>query len=65
MVCVDRYSVDIEGEHPGYHTFSGHDHLYFAGIGFYMARWIGKIIAIQVVADAKGEFPQRLAREYA
>lgn len=59
---VGEYSVDAEGEQVGFTTASGHDHLYFAGVGFYMARYIGKYIAIQVTADVKGEFPQRLAR---
>ncbi|KAM0212634.1 hypothetical protein ACHAQI_004590 [Fusarium lateritium] len=56
-------TVDEEGESPGYVTYSGHPHLYFAGIGFYMCRWIGRYIAVQVMADVRGKFPERYARD--
>ncbi|KAM0248905.1 hypothetical protein ACHAP5_003112 [Fusarium lateritium] len=56
-------TVDEEGESPGYVTYSGHPHLYFAGIGFYMCRWIARYIAVQVMADVRGKFPERYARD--
>ncbi|CAG7559105.1 unnamed protein product [Fusarium equiseti] len=60
---VSTLAVDEEGESPGYVTYSGHPHLYFAGIGFYMCRWIGRYITVQVMADVKGKFPERYARD--
>ncbi|UZP43556.1 hypothetical protein NXS19_011368 [Fusarium pseudograminearum] len=54
--------VDEEGEPPGYVTYSGHPHLYFAGIGFWMCRWISRYVAVQVMADVMGTFPERYAR---
>ncbi|EYB24574.1 hypothetical protein FG05_06478 [Fusarium graminearum] len=55
--------VDEEGEPPGYVTYSGHPHLYFAGIGFWMCRWISRYVAVQVMADVTGTFPERYARD--
>ncbi|RGP71705.1 flavin-containing monooxygenase [Fusarium longipes] len=55
-------AVDEEGESPGYVTYSGHPHLYFAGIGFYMCRWIGRYVAVQIMADVTGKFPERYTR---
>ncbi|KAE8452470.1 hypothetical protein EG329_000372 [Mollisiaceae sp. DMI_Dod_QoI] len=56
---VSLFGVDEEGEVPGYVTASGHPHLYFSGIGFYMCRWVGRYTAIQIMADnaAAGSIP--------
>ncbi|KAF8862908.1 FAD/NAD(P)-binding domain-containing protein [Acephala macrosclerotiorum] len=59
---VSLFGVDEEGEIPGYVTASGHPHLYFSGIGFYMSRSIGRYTAIQVMADVTGIFPATYPR---
>ncbi|CZR57991.1 uncharacterized protein PAC_07881 [Phialocephala subalpina] len=59
---VSLFGMDSEGEVPGYVTASGHPHLYFSGIGFYMCRWIGRYTAIQVIADVAGKFPATYPR---
>lgn len=59
---VSRFGIDAEGEVPGYTTFSGHEHLYFSGIGFYMNRWVARYTALQVVADVRGVRPERYRR---
>ncbi|KPI45127.1 putative indole-3-pyruvate monooxygenase YUCCA10 [Cyphellophora attinorum] len=59
---VNRFGFDKEGELPGFTTFSGHEHLYFSGIGFLYNRAIARFTAIQIMADKLGEFPERLRR---
>ncbi|KAJ3548280.1 hypothetical protein NM208_g1091 [Fusarium decemcellulare] len=63
LINVNLLGVDAEGEVPGYVTFSGHPHVYFAGMGLYMMRWISRYVAVEVLADVHGKFPERYARK--
>ncbi|KAF9874996.1 endoribonuclease L-PSP [Colletotrichum karsti] len=55
---VGDLGVDEEGELIGVTTFSGHPNLYFAGFGIFTCRWTSRFVAVQILADVDGTFPE-------
>ncbi|KAJ9150127.1 Endoribonuclease L-PSP [Coniochaeta hoffmannii] len=56
---VTLIGSDDEGELVGYATYSGHPNLYFSGANGSIARYMARLVALQVMASASGEFPGR------
>ncbi|TDZ15656.1 putative indole-3-pyruvate monooxygenase YUCCA9 [Colletotrichum orbiculare MAFF 240422] len=59
LVNVSMLGVDKEGEIPGLTVSSGHPNLYFSGFGLIGNRTNARFVAIQVLADVTGQFPEK------
>ncbi|KAL0940011.1 flavin-containing monooxygenase [Colletotrichum truncatum] len=62
LVNVSMLGVDEEGEIPGLTVSSGHPNLYFSGFGLIGNRKNARFVAIQVLADVTGQFPEKYYR---